>query len=95
MAEGDFDPERMLRALDEAGVRFILIGGMAAILHGDVGVTIDVDIVPERSRENLGKLGAALHGLGPGLARSESPRVSASTARLRSSRTSPPTRSST
>ena len=38
MARGDFDPEAMLAALAECRVRFILIGGMAAVLHGDVGV---------------------------------------------------------
>jgi hypothetical protein len=63
VASGDFDPERLFRAFDEAGVRFILVGGMAAILHGDVGVTIDLDIVPERSRTNLEKLAAALREL--------------------------------
>ena len=63
MASGDFDPERLFRAFDGAGVRFILIGGMAAILHGDVGVTVDIDIVPERSRANLEKLASALRGL--------------------------------
>ena len=35
MASGDFDPEKMLSALTEGGVRFILIGGMAAVLHGE------------------------------------------------------------
>ena len=43
MASGDFDPERLFRTFHEAGVRFILVGGMAAILHGDVGVTIDLE----------------------------------------------------
>lgn len=63
MASGDFDPERLLSALDEAGVRFVLIGGMAAILHGDVGATVDLDIVPERSDENLERLARALRDL--------------------------------
>ena len=63
MASRDFDPERMLRALEEADVRFILIGGMAAILHGDVGVTVDVDIVPKKIGPNLEKLASALRGL--------------------------------
>ena len=64
MAEGDFDPVRMLAALHEAGPRFVLIGGMAAILHGDVGVTFDLDIVPARDRGNLDRLAAALRTLG-------------------------------
>ena len=64
MASADFDPERMLSALVEAEVRFILIGGMAAVLHGDVGVTVDIDVVPERTDENLERLANALRGLG-------------------------------
>jgi len=64
LASGDFDPEEMLSALAEGGVRFILIGGMAAVLHGDVGVTVDIDVVPERTDENLERLAEALCGLG-------------------------------
>jgi hypothetical protein len=63
MASSDFDPERMLSALVDREVRFILFGGMAAVLHGDVGVTVDIDVVPERSEENLERLAEALRGL--------------------------------
>ena len=63
MDSTDFDPDRMLRALDEAGVRFVLIGGMAAVLHGDVAVTVDLDVVPEYSRGNLERLALALRRL--------------------------------
>jgi hypothetical protein len=54
----------MLSVLTEEGVRFVLIGGMAAILHGDVGVTIDLDVVPDREAANLGRLARALRTLG-------------------------------
>ena len=64
MARGDFDPEAMLAALAECRVRFILIGGMAAVLHGDVGVTLDIDVVPERTALNLERLAEALRRLG-------------------------------
>jgi hypothetical protein len=63
MASGDFDPERVLSVFDEHGVRFVLIGGMAAILHGDVGVTVDLDVVPDRSGDNLERLASALRAL--------------------------------
>lgn len=46
MADGEFDPERIFDALCAADVQFVLIDGMAAILHGDAGVTMDVDIAP-------------------------------------------------
>jgi len=64
MASGDFDPERMLSVLAEEGVQFVLIGGMAAILHGDVGVTVDLDVVPDRDAANLERLARALRTLG-------------------------------
>ena len=62
-AEGGFDPIRILAALHEAGVQFVLIGGMAAVLHGDVGVTVDLDVVPARTPDNLHRLAAALRTL--------------------------------
>jgi hypothetical protein len=37
---------------------------MAAVLHGDVGVTMDIDVVPERTDENLERLAEALCRLG-------------------------------
>ena len=55
--EAAFDPDRILAALDEAKVRFVLIGGMAAVLHGDAGVTVDLDITPALERANLAARG--------------------------------------
>ena len=53
----------MLAALHDADVRFVLIGGMAAVLHGDVGVTVDLDIAPAYDPDNLDRLAAALRAL--------------------------------
>ena len=63
MSSDEFDPARVLAALRSADVEFVLIGGMAAILHGDVGVTVDLDIVPAPGRANLERLAAALRSL--------------------------------
>ncbi len=63
MASNEFDPARALGVLRTAGVRFVLIGGMAAILHGDAGVTVDLDVVPDRETENLERLARALRSL--------------------------------
>ena len=63
MAETPFDPVVMLAALHDAEVRFVLIGGMAAVLHGDVGVTVDIDIAPAYDPGNLERLAAALRSL--------------------------------
>ncbi len=61
--EPELAPERILGVLSEQGVRFVLVGGFAAVIHGSPYVTTDVDIVPERSAENLERLSAALHAL--------------------------------
>ena len=58
------DIERLLSALKKHKVEFILIGGVAARLHGSPELTEDVDITPEGSRENLGRLAAALAEIG-------------------------------
>jgi len=56
-------PDEILATLDRHEVRYVLIGGLAAILHGAAHVTTDVDIVPEEDRGNLDRLSAALHEL--------------------------------
>jgi hypothetical protein len=57
------DPERIVRTLAAHGVRYVLIGALAARLQGFPRLTADADITPERSRENLVKLAAALREL--------------------------------
>ena len=59
------DFPRLLRALYEGEVRFILVGGMAATAHGAARLTQDVDVVYERSRDNLKRLANALSPLSP------------------------------
>lgn len=61
--EPDFDPGRILRVLAEHGVRFVLIGGLAATVHGSDIVTTDVDITPDPAPDNLDRLSAALRKL--------------------------------
>lgn len=57
--------ERPLRALAEGGVRFVVVGGVAAAAHGAARATYDVDVVYERSAGNLDRLVAALAPLTP------------------------------
>lgn len=59
----EFRPEGILRMLDEHGVRYVLIGGMAAVLHGSALPTYDVDSTPEGSTPNLARLSDALRAL--------------------------------
>ena len=50
----------LLRVLTAHEAEFIVIGGLAVILHGFERYTKDVDIVPRPTRENLTRLWAAL-----------------------------------
>jgi len=54
------DFKALLRALSESGVEFVLVGGVAATVHGSTRLTADVDVVYERSRDNLDRLALAL-----------------------------------
>jgi hypothetical protein len=58
------DIEAILQTLDRHGVDYILIGGLAARLHGSPLLTDDVDITPSAQRQNLRRLVAALRELG-------------------------------
>ena len=62
-SEPDFEPEEILRTLDKHQVRYILVGGMAAVVYGSDEVTTDIDVTPELTAENLGRLSAALREL--------------------------------
>src|SRR5262249_61250211 len=41
--EPELAPEQILAELAEHGVRYVLIGGFAAVIHGSPYVTVDVD----------------------------------------------------
>lgn len=58
-----FDPDEILRVLHRHHVEFVLIGGMAATLHGSDVVTFDLDVAPRSTRDNLERLAAALREL--------------------------------
>ena len=63
MTPGNF--EQFLPRLSSCGVKYILIGGGAAIVHGLARATYDVDIIYERSPENLTALVEAMRDLNP------------------------------
>ncbi len=54
------DFQRILERLSEADVSFIIIGGVAATVHGSARLTSDIDIVYQRSLENIERLVSAL-----------------------------------
>jgi hypothetical protein len=63
VAEAEFSPESILGVLENHGVRSVLIGGFAAVIHGSPYVTTDVDVVPSPDEENLRRLSDALKEL--------------------------------
>lgn len=58
-----FQPDVILATLQRHGVTFVLIGGLAAQLHGSPLTTRDVDITPEDTLENFERLSHALQEL--------------------------------
>ncbi len=56
---------KVLRLLVESDVRFILIGGVAAIVHGAARLTQDIDFLCSRAPDNLERIVAALAPLEP------------------------------
>ena len=57
--------DRLLQRLIDQKIEFVLVGGFAAILHGAVVVTQDVDVCLNFSCDNLFRLAAALSDLRP------------------------------
>ena len=55
----------LLKSLVNAGVEFILVGGVAATAHGSPRLTSDLDIVYARSPGNIRKLVEGLSALRP------------------------------
>lgn len=58
-----FDPAAILAVLNDHGVRYIVIGGIAAAVHGSPYVTTDLDVTPSADLANLERLSAALRVL--------------------------------
>ena len=58
-----FRPEEMFRTLEAHGVRYLLIGGLAATLHGSPLRTGDADICPAKDAANLERLARALEAM--------------------------------
>lgn len=59
------DFRALLGILAEAGVEFIVVGGVAAVAHGSARLTADLDIVYRRTPENLARLAEALRPYEP------------------------------
>jgi hypothetical protein len=63
MPDTPLDAERILRALAEHSVDYVLIGGLAVQTHGHVRTTQDADVIPAPDPANLDRLATALRSL--------------------------------
>jgi|ERR1700680_1024920 len=52
--------DEIFACLERHGVRYVLIGGLAAVLHGSPLPTLDADICPSSEPDNLERLASAL-----------------------------------
>lgn len=67
------DVRRICRALEEAGARYVLIGGFAVILHGGERTTKDIDLLVDPAPENIARVKRALSVLEDDAAREIEP----------------------
>lgn len=56
--------ERLLTALSKAGVRYLVVGGVAVVLHGYLRATADLDLIVDFDQPNVEKAVETLDGLG-------------------------------
>jgi hypothetical protein len=61
--ETPLEADRLLQTLVKHGVEFVVIGGMAGLVHGSAYPTFDLDVVYSRARPNLERLVSALEEL--------------------------------
>ena len=59
------DFESLLRRLLDARIDFIVVGGVAAVVHGSARATFDLDIVYSRANANVARIVDALSPIGP------------------------------
>jgi hypothetical protein len=62
-AEAPLDAERILAALAEHDVDYVIVGGLAVQTHGHVRTTVDIDVYPRPEPANLRRLAEALNEL--------------------------------
>lgn len=60
------DQARLLQALTEHGVEFVVVGGVAAQVHGWQSATLDLDIAVSIEEANVQRLNAALASVAAG-----------------------------
>lgn len=56
--------EWVVGGLERANVRYLVVGGVAVVLHGYLRTTLDLDLVLHLERDNVERALKALSGLG-------------------------------
>ena len=59
------DFEAIFRVFSECGVECVIVGGLAATIHGSSRLTLDVDLVYSRTPANIERLVSALRPYAP------------------------------
>lgn len=68
-----FDPVSICRVLSERGVKFVVLGGFATVIHGSPVPTEDIDVIPSRDMDNLERLALALQQMNAAIRTSDGP----------------------
>lgn len=63
MSQPRFDPYAILRELQAVRTGFVVIGGLARVIHGSDETTRGLDLAPSLNKESLRRLGQALDNL--------------------------------
>lgn len=62
--DAPLDAKRILQALAEHNVEYVILGGLAVQTHGHLRTTVDIDVLPRPEPSNLARLANALNALG-------------------------------
>lgn len=54
----------LFKALNDAGVKYVVVGGLATVLHGYARLTMDVDLIVDLAPEEAARAVGALESLG-------------------------------
>ena len=72
LAVPDLDITSIIRTLNGRGVHYVVIGGIAALVHDlPLPATVDIDVTPARDAKNLSRLALAFDDLEAGLLTAE------------------------
>lgn len=56
--------EEVFKALEENNIKYVVVGGLATVLHGVVRMTMDIDLIISMEKENVNKFISVAQKLG-------------------------------